>query len=175
MNSLINLFAICILIITALVFFSRLRVPPNTILIIERIGKFHRAVSGGTYFKIPVIDQVNGLISTLTESDTFKLDIPTEAKEVLHVTLFLNWELLNTGTENIKKVAYQFKDSIKRKEALSEIIKIKVAGFFFNRSKSIALSDYEDLSEALKLQLGSAMKIMGYRLISLQLKDLYQD
>lgn len=175
MNSLINLFVIFILVGTAFVFLSRIRVPANTILIIERIGKFHKAISQGTYFRIPVIDQVNGLISTLTESDTFKLNIATESGELLHVTLLLNWEILNTEPENIKKVAYQFKDSLKRKEALSELIKRKVADFFFNRSKSIALKDYQDLTEVLKLQLGIQMKIMGYKLISLQLKDLYQD
>lgn len=175
MNSLINLFVTLILAGAAFIFLSRIRVPANTILIIERLGKFHRAISEGTYFRIPAIDQVNGMISTLAESDTFKLNVATESSDLMHVTLLLNWEVLNTEPENIKKVAYQFQDNIKRKEALSEFIKRKVADFFFNRSKSVALNDYQDLAEVLKLQLGAQMKTMGYKLISLQLKDLYQD
>lgn len=175
MNSLINLFVIFIPLGIAVIFLSRIRVPANTILVIERLGKFHRAISEGTYFRIPAIDQVNGMISTLAESDTFKLNIATEHSELMHVTLLLNWEVLNTEPENIKKVAYQFQDNIKRKEAFSEFIKRNVADFFFNRSKSVALNDYQNLTEVLNTKLGAQMKAMGYKLISLQLKDLYQD
>lgn len=102
MNSLINLFVTLILAGAAFVFLSRIRVPANTILVIERLGKFHRAISEGTYFRIPAIDQVNGMISTLAERDVFKLNIATESGEFIHVTLLLNWEVLNTGPENIK-------------------------------------------------------------------------
>ncbi|SHF38891.1 SPFH domain-containing protein [Pedobacter caeni] len=151
------------------------RVPPNSILIIERFGKFQKAVVHGTHFRIPLIEQVSGFVSTLPGIDTLKVSAATETAEVIHLTLSLDWEILNTAAETVARVFYLYRDGAKRKAMLSEFVKRKVADFFFNRSKLIVGSDYDALSIDLKLQMERYMKDMGYKLMRLQIKDLYQD
>lgn len=170
MSYLFIILIVCVAIVAA----GIVRVPPNSILIIERFGKFQKAIAHGTHFRIPLIEQVNGLVSTLPGTDMLKLSAATETAEVIHLTLSVDWEILNAASETVARVFYLYRDGSKRKEVLSEFIKRKVADFFFNRSKLIADTDYDALSIDLKLKTEGYMEDMGYKLIRLQIKDLYQ-
>jgi regulator of protease activity HflC (stomatin/prohibitin superfamily) len=151
------------------------RVPEGTVAVIERLGKFHRVLLPGRHLILPVIDQVAYRIPLAAEGDTFKWDIATEEGHTFHITLYLKWAIHNTDPETITRVAYQFRDNQAKVEAIGVFVKRIVTDFFYNRSLVLTLHDQEAISQALKAQLGEHMKTMGYRLLALQLKDIYRD
>lgn len=151
------------------------RVSPDTLFVIERLGKFHRVLLPGRHFILPGIDQVAYRIPLTAQEDTFTWPITEEAGPAIHVTLYLKWAISNTDPETITRVAYQFRDNESRMEAIGIFVKRIIVDFFYNRSPVITLHDQEAISRVLEAQLPEQLNTMGYRLLALRLKDIYRD
>lgn len=163
------------LVVVAVFIACNVRVPAGTLAVVERLGKFHKALGAGRAFILPFIDRVACRISLEPQQDTFKWTVPMPEDHRYHITLALQWQVQATSAQQITMVAYQFQDMQRRTEAIGLLVKRVVAELFAGRNTAVTFMDFEPFTLSLKPQLETYMQSIGLKLTGLQLKDLYRE
>jgi len=144
-------------------------VKQQTIVILERLGKFHSLRGPGLHFKIPLADKVSGkinlkiqqldvLVETKTFDDVFvRLKVSVQYKIIEQLVYDAFYKLQNPHDQI---TAYVF-DVVR-----AEVPKMKLDDVFVRK---------DDIANAIKRELGEAMTEYGYGIVKALVTDIDPD
>lgn len=74
-----------LIILAILIFTSYRRVKEQTVVVVERFGKFHKIMTSGLNFKLPLVDKIAGVIDLKTQQ--LVVEVETKTKDNVFVTV----------------------------------------------------------------------------------------
>ena len=152
-----------------LVLSSLFTVKQQTIVILERFGKFNSLKGPGLHFKFPVIDRISGkinlkiqqldvMVETKTFDDVFvKMKVSVQYK-ILQDSVYDAFYKLQNPQDQI--TSYVF-DTVR-----AEVPKMKLDDVFVRK---------DDIANAIKRELGEAMDDYGYGIVKALVTDIDPD
>jgi regulator of protease activity HflC (stomatin/prohibitin superfamily) len=154
---------------------SFVTVKQGTIVVITVFGKYHRILTPGLNFKIPLIENVYSKISIQNRSVELEFQAVTFDQANVYFKAMLLYSVLDQQEETIKNVAFKFVDERNLMQALIRTVEGSIRAFVATKRQSEVLILRRDIVEHVKEQLDAILEGWGYHLQDLQLNDITFD
>lgn len=135
------------------------------IMVIERLGKFHKVLSGGLNFIIPIVDNP---VNTLTTKEQM-IDIPQQSvitKDNVNITID---GIVFCAVENGQHATYNVVDF---KRAISNLAMTTLRSEIGSMELDGTLSNRDTLNASLQTALGSAAANWGVKITRVEISDI---
>lgn len=129
----------------------------------------------GLSFKIPILEQVNAVISTQNSSVELKFQAITVDQANVHFKAMLLYSVVNSEEETIKNVAFKFVNLDNFNMALSKTVESSIRGYVSAKKQSEVLGLRNEITTHVKEQIDATLAGWGYHLIDMQLNDISFD
>ncbi|MFL2664848.1 MAG: SPFH domain-containing protein [Dehalococcoidia bacterium] len=155
-----------VVVLLFLLIFSVVIVPQQTMVVVERLGKYNRILSPGLNFKIPIIERVSGKESIRIR----QLDVPVETKtqDNVFVNLGVSIQFLAIS-EKIFDAFYKLTDvnqqitSYVYDVVRAEVPKKKLDELFESK---------DEIAQTIKADLSGSMDDFGYSIVNSLITDI---
>ncbi len=161
--------ALLIFVLIIMVAFGFFIVNQQTCAVIERLGKFHRIVESGLWFKIPFIDSIAARLSFRIH----QLDVAVETKTLdnvfVNVVVAVQYKIL---PEKVYEACYMLQDpGYQIKAFVFDLVRAQVPKLVLDD----VFSKKDDIADAVKLELEKPMSEFGYGIIKALITDINPD
>ncbi|TSD64498.1 SPFH domain-containing protein [Inquilinus sp. KBS0705] len=158
-----------------IIFSSFVTVKQGTIVVITVFGKYHRILTPGLSFKIPLIENIYSQISIQNRSVELEFQAVTFDQANVYFKAMLLYSVLDQQEETIKNVAFKFVDERNLMQALIRTVEGSIRAFVATKRQAEVLVLRRDIVEHVKEQLDTILENWGYHLQDLQLNDITFD
>lgn len=135
------------------------------LVVIERLGKYNKTLSGGLNFIIPVIDSVRSKL-TLQEQT---IDIPSQSVITKDNVSIIIDGVVFAKVEDAKSATYNVLDF---KNAISTLAQTTLRSAIGSMELDECLSNRESLNARLQTELGDAAAIWGVKITRVEISDI---
>ena len=166
-NLFVNLKYIAIPVVVLLIIFDSLFiVPQQEVFVIERLGKYVRHAFAGLNFKIPVIERIAYKLSLRVQQ--LNVQVETKTKDNVFVNIIVSVQYL-VNKDKIYEAAYKLtsvKDQIS--SYIYDVVRAEVPKLDLDE----VFERKDDLSLAIKKELGEVMDNFGYIILKAPVTDV---
>jgi regulator of protease activity HflC (stomatin/prohibitin superfamily) len=161
-----TLFAIILVAATAIILLKAVKiVPQSELVVVERLGKYHRTLDAGLNFIIPFIDQVRAQFTTQEQV----IDIPPQQVFTRdNVSITING-LVFLRINDARKATYEILDL---KSAIAQLAQTTLRAEIGKLDLDDTLSSREQLNAALLMALDSASANWGAKVTRVEISDI---
>jgi regulator of protease activity HflC (stomatin/prohibitin superfamily) len=161
-----TLFAIILVAATAIILLKAVKiVPQSELVVVERLGKYHRTLDAGLNFIIPFIDQVRAQFTTQEQV----IDIPPQQVFTRdNVSITING-LVFLRINDARKATYEILDL---KSAIAQLAQTTLRAEIGKLDLDDTLPSREQLNAALLMALDSASANWGAKVTRVEISDI---
>lgn len=161
-----TLFAIILVGATGIILLKAVKiVPQSELIVVERLGKYHRTLDAGLNFIIPFIDQVRAQFTTQEQV----IDIPPQQVFTRdNVSITING-LVFLRINDARKATYEILDL---KSAIAQLAQTTLRAEIGKLDLDDTLSSREQLNAALLMALDSASANWGAKVTRVEISDI---
>lgn len=167
-----NIIYITILTVAACsVFLSSLAfiVAQQNILIIERLGKFHKIAQPGLHFKIPLIDVIKGELNLRIKQLDVSVETKTEDNVFVHIIASVQYRVLN---HEIYKAFYTLENTEQQIQSfVFDVIRAHVPSMTLDN----VFSKKDEIAKSVRSELKEIMNNFGYDIMQALITDIQPD
>lgn len=144
-------------------------VDQQTVAIIERLGKFHRAALPGFNIKIPFIDKIRGRMSLRIQQ--LNVPVETKTKDNVFVSIVVSVQYY-ISEEKIFEAFYKLTDPAKQIQSfVFDVVRAKVPAMDLDD----VFEKKDDIAIAVKTELSDLMGEVGYAILKALVIDINPD
>lgn len=135
------------------------------LVVVERLGKYHRVLSGGLNFLIPIVDAVSKELTTKEQM----IDIPSQSvitKDNVNITID---GIVFCAVEDAKEATYNV---VSFKKAISNLAMTTLRSEIGSMELDGTLSNRETLNTKLQTALGDAATNWGVKITRVEISDI---
>lgn len=150
-------------------FWSIFTVQQQTVVVIQRFGRFRRMVQSGLHIKIPLIDRVAGRVSLRINQLDVKIETKTEDNVFVNVTVSVQYTVLPEKVYDAFYKLYNAREQISSYVfdiVRAQVPKLKLDNVFENK---------DEIANAIRTELTQSMTEFGYQIVKTLVTDIDPD
>lgn len=165
---------VVVLVVVALALSIRI-VPQATVAVVTRFGKYHRILTPGLGFIIPLAENASRRVEVQNQTAQFKFSVITNDQAAVQFTATLIFAVSDADEETIQRVAYKFVDHQSFSLALNAAVEASVREYVSSKLQSEILGARSEIVTHAKNALDTQVADWGYTIGDLQLNDIQFD
>ncbi|MBI4433962.1 SPFH domain-containing protein [Candidatus Uhrbacteria bacterium] len=164
-----TLFLIILFLLAVIVISSCFTVEQQTVAIVERFGKFHRAAQAGLRIKLPLIDRVRYRLSLRIQ----QLVVPIETKTIDNVFVRIDVAVqYHAIPHRVADAVYKLQEASHQITAyVQDVVRAQVP----TQKLDAVFENKEHIAQAVKERLGVAMAEFGFNIANALVTDITPD
>ncbi len=165
-----------VLILALLFVVSGIRqVQQGTIAVVTRFGRYHRTLTPGLSWIMPIVERIYARVSVQNRSVELEFQAVTADQANVYFKAMLLYAVLNEREETIKAVAFKFISFPNFMQALIRTVEGSIRAFVATQRQAEILSLRREIVESVKSQVDHALEDWGFHLLDLQINDITFD
>lgn len=161
----IALYLICFVLFLC-IFFTVFIIPQQTVVIIERFGKFQRVATAGLNFKIPLIDSIAGAVNLRVQQLDVMIETKTQDNVFVHIMVSVQYCI---AEDKVYEAFYKLVSPTKQIQAfVFDVVRAKVPTIILDD----VFSKKDDIAVALRKELSGILQTFGYTLLQALVTDI---
>ena len=141
-------------------------IPQQTVVIVERLGKFKRVATAGLNFKIPVIDNIAGSVNLRVQQLDVVIETKTQDNVFVHIMVSVQYCI---AEDKIYEAFYKLVSPTKQIQAfVFDVVRAKVPTIILDD----VFSKKDDIAVAVRKELSGILQSFGYTLLQALVTDI---
>jgi regulator of protease activity HflC (stomatin/prohibitin superfamily) len=169
MGSILFFLLLCLFIFGALVLASVFVVKQQTVVLVERFGRFVRVAQPGLNFRIPFVEQLRGPASLRVLQLDVRAETKTQDNVFVHITISVQYRIIE---DRVYDAYYRLADPVRQINSyVFDVIRARVPRISIDR----LFEEKEEIASAIKAELNETMNNFGFEIINSLVTDIEPD